>query len=65
MASKAKKKKSLVLLVSTALTKDGRKTGSFYVRKKSPKLKEKFAFMKYDCHPDVRKHVLFKEEKMK
>lgn len=65
MTSKAKKKKSLIRLVSTALTKDGRKTGTFYVRKKSHKLKDKFSFKKYDWHPDVRGHVEFKEEKMK
>jgi len=48
----------LIKLVSTA------GTGFFYVAKKNPRLKtEKYSFRKYD--PVVRKHVEFKEEKMK
>ena len=48
----------LFKLVSTA------KTGYFYVVKRNPKkLLDKLAFKKYD--PKVRKHVLFKEAKLK
>lgn len=48
----------LVKLVSTA------NTGYFYVRKRNPrKMPEKLSFKKYD--PVVRKHVLFKEEKLR
>jgi len=47
-----------VKLVSTA------DTGYFYIAKKNPRTKvEKLAFKKYD--PVTRKHVLFKEQKMK
>ena len=54
----AKPSTILVKLVSTA------GTGFFYVAKKNPRTKtEKFNFRKYD--PVVRKHVEFKEEKMK
>ena len=39
-------------------------TGFFYVAKKNPRKKpEKFEFRKYD--PVVRKHVAFKEAKIK
>lgn len=39
-------------------------TGYFYVTKKNPRTKtEKLSFRKYD--PIARKHVLFKESKMK
>jgi len=39
-------------------------TGFFYVTKKNPRTKtEKFSFRKYD--PVVRKHVEFKEAKIK
>ena len=39
-------------------------TGFFYVTKKNPRTKpEKLELMKYD--PKVRKHVLFKEAKIK
>ncbi len=39
-------------------------TGYFYVAKKNPRTKtEKLSFRKYD--PVARKHVLFKESKMK
>jgi large subunit ribosomal protein L33 len=54
----AKKATVLVKLVSTA------DTGFFYVRKKNPrKMTEKMSFMKYD--PKARKHVEFKEQKLK
>lgn len=54
----AKKNTILVKLVSTA------KTGFFFVKKRNPKkLTEKLSFRKYD--PVARKHVLFKEEKLK
>jgi len=47
-----------VKMVSTA------DTGYFYVTKKNPRTKtEKLEMRKYD--PRVRKHVAFKEEKMK
>jgi large subunit ribosomal protein L33 len=39
------------------------KTGHFYVTTKSAKKQEKLELRKYD--PVVRKHVLYKEEKMK
>ena len=48
----------LVRLVSTA------NTGFYYVTRKNPRnLTEKMEFRKYD--PVVRKHVLFKEAKIK
>jgi large subunit ribosomal protein L33 len=54
----AKKNTILVKLVSTA------GTGFFYVKKRNPrKQPEKLKFNKYD--PRVRKHVEFKEEKLK
>lgn len=55
----AKKNKNiLVRLVSTA------GTGFFLVKKRNPKTQtKKLSFRKYD--PKVRKHVLFKEEKIK
>jgi large subunit ribosomal protein L33 len=54
----AKKATILVKLESTA------DTGFFYVRKRNPrKQTEKLAFKKYD--PVVRKHVEFKETKLK
>jgi large subunit ribosomal protein L33 len=54
----AKKNTVLVKLVSTA------GTGFFYVKKRNPKkLNRKLGFRKYD--PVVRKHVEFKEEKIK
>lgn len=55
----AKKTKTmLVRLVSTA------GTGYFLVKKRNPKtLTEKLSFRKYD--PVVRKHVEFKEQKIK
>ena len=54
----AKKNILLVKLVSTA------ETGFYYVTKKNPKKQtEKMTFRKYD--PKVRKHVDFKEAKIK
>lgn len=55
----AKKNKNiLVRLVSTA------GTGFCLVKKRNPKTQtEKLSFRKYD--PKIRKHVLFKEEKIK
>ena len=54
----AKKNTILVKLVSTA------GTGFYYVKKRNPrKLVEKLNFRKYD--PVARKHVEFKEEKLK
>lgn len=65
----AKKNASLLVrLVSTALKKtttgEEKLTGYFYVKKRNPKkLINKLEFRKYD--PVVRKHVMFKEEKLK
>jgi len=54
----AKKNIVLIKLESTA------DTGFFYVKKKNPKKQtEKLNFRKYD--PVVRKHVEFKETKLK
>ncbi len=55
----AKKTKTvLVKLTSTA------NTGYFLVKHRNPKTQtEKLSFKKYD--PKVRKHVIFKEEKIK
>jgi large subunit ribosomal protein L33 len=54
----AKKSTILLKLVSTE------NTGFFYVKKKNPKkLTKKLSFRKYD--PVLRKHVVFKEEKIK
>ena len=54
----AKPSSILIRLVSTA------NTGFFYVTKKNPRnLTEKLEFRKYD--PVVRKHVIFKEAKIK
>ena len=54
----AKKNIVLIKLVSSA------NTGYFFVKKKNPKkLTRKLAFRKYD--PVVRKHVEFKEAKIK
>lgn len=62
----------LVKLVSTAKvvkikadgTSEERSTGYFYVKKRNPKkLVNKLSFRKYD--PVARKHVIFKEEKLK
>lgn len=54
----AKKNTILLKLASTA------GTGFFYVKKKNPRTQtEKMSFRKYD--PVVRKHVEFKEEKLK
>ncbi|MDD9331905.1 MAG: 50S ribosomal protein L33 [Wolbachia sp.] len=65
----AKKNTSLLVkLVSTATKQAGngeeKLTGYFYVKKRNPrKLVKKLEFRKYD--PVVRRHVLFKEEKLK
>lgn len=54
----AKPANQLIKMVSTA------DTGYFYVAKKNPRTKtEKLELRKYD--PRARKHVLFKESKMK
>jgi len=54
----AKSATVLVKLVST----EG--TGYYYVKKKNPRTTtEKMQFRKYD--PKARKHVLFKEQKLK
>lgn len=54
----AKQNTVLIKLVSTA------DTGFFYVKKKNPrKTTEKLEFRKYD--PVARKHVAFKESKIK
>jgi large subunit ribosomal protein L33 len=54
----AKQTTVLIRLVSTA------DTGYFYVTKKNPRTSpEKFEFRKYD--PVARKHVAFKEAKIK
>ncbi|MBN9542264.1 MAG: 50S ribosomal protein L33 [Alphaproteobacteria bacterium] len=54
----AKKNIVLIKMVSTA------GTGYFYVAKKNPKkMTKKLLLKKYD--PKVRKHVEFKEEKIK
>jgi large subunit ribosomal protein L33 len=54
----AKKVKTLIKLVSTA------NTGYYYIANKNPKnTTEKMSVSKYD--PKVRKHVEFKEAKLK
>ncbi len=54
----AKPATQLIKMVSTA------DTGYFYVAKKNPRtMTEKFEMRKYD--PVARKHVMFKESKMK
>ncbi len=54
----AKTNSILIKLLSTA------DTGFYYVTRKNPRTKtEKFGFRKYD--PIARKHVLFKEAKIK
>ncbi len=54
----AKSNTILVKLVSTA------DTGYFYVAKKNPRKKpDKMSLKKFD--PRARKHVMFKEEKMR
>jgi large subunit ribosomal protein L33 len=60
-ASNLKMAKPATLQVKMVSTAD---TGYFYVAKKNPRTKpEKLELMKYD--PKARKHVLFKETKMK
>ena len=66
MATKRGGNSIFIKMVSTATKEDGKKTGYFYVTRKNPKslnTTEKLEMRKYD--PVVRKHVLFKEEKMK
>ncbi|MDG7056224.1 MAG: 50S ribosomal protein L33 [Wolbachia endosymbiont of Meromenopon meropis] len=58
----------LVKLVSSAIrvTSAGEEklTGYFYIKKRNPRrLTKKLEFRKYD--PVVRRHVLFREEKLK
>ena len=54
----AKSNTILIKLVSTA------ETGYYYLRKKNPRqLTEKIELKKYD--PVIRKHVVFKETKLK
>lgn len=54
-------KKSATITIKMLSTAD---TGYFYVAKKNPRQKpEKFEFRKYD--PVVRKHVTFRETKIK
>ena len=53
-----------IMLVSTAKTEDGRPTGVFYSTTKNKRTKpEKLQLKKFDWR--VRKHVIFKEEKIK
>jgi len=53
--------KSATILIKLVSTAD---TGYYYVTKKNPRnTTEKLAFRKYD--PVVRKHVVFKEAKIK
>jgi len=53
--------KSATILIKLVSTAD---TGYYYVTKKNPRnTTEKFEFRKYD--PVVRKHVVFKESKIK
>lgn len=53
--------KSATILIKLVSTAD---TGYYYVTKKNPRnTTEKFEFRKYD--PVVRKHVVFKEGKIK
>ncbi|NBX85751.1 MAG: 50S ribosomal protein L33 [Proteobacteria bacterium] len=66
MASKKNTSNIFIKLVSTATKEDGSKTGYYYVTKRNTRslnTPDKFEFMKYD--PVVRKHVVFKEEKLK
>ncbi|QJC27736.1 50S ribosomal protein L33 [Anaplasma platys] len=54
-------KKGATLLVKLVSSAD---TGYFYVKKRDPKkLVQKLSFRKYD--PVARRHVLFKEEKLR
>ena len=54
-------KKGVALRVKMVSTAD---TGYFYIASKNPRtITEKMEFRKYD--PVVRKHVIFKESKMK
>jgi len=71
MAGKSKKILK-IKLNSTGLTKDGKKTGTYYTTTKNPKTKaEKLKFKKYDRRAfnaqtgKVGMHVLFEEGKIK
>jgi large subunit ribosomal protein L33 len=56
-SSKKKRPAILFKLVSTA------KTGYYYLARRNPRKRpDKMEFMKYD--PKVKKHVLFKEQKL-
>lgn len=60
----AKANSIFVKMVSTAKNDKGEPTGYFKVKRKNPKtLTEKLEMRKYD--PVARKHVLFKESKIK
>ncbi|QKX01743.1 50S ribosomal protein L33 [Wolbachia endosymbiont of Cruorifilaria tuberocauda] len=65
----AKKNVSLLVKLVSSATKristgEKKLTGYFYIKKRNPKkLTRKLEFRKYD--PVVRKHVLFKEERLK
>ncbi len=56
--------REIIKLVSTAKKENGKPTGYFYTTKKNKKTStEKLELKKYD--PVVRKHVIFKEAKIK
>lgn len=60
MAEKTAKKKRPAILFKLVSTAD---TGYYYLARRNPKKRpNKMEFLKYD--PVVRKHVLFKEEKL-
>lgn len=62
MATKSKRAKHIVKLVSTAKNNSGKQTGYFVIRTRNPKkLTDKLSFRKYD--PIARQHVLFQEKK--
>lgn len=54
----AKKDRPNIIMRST-------ESSFFYTTDKNKRNKEKLEFMRYDPSEGVRKHVLFKEEKMK
>lgn len=60
VAPKSVRKKRPAILFKLVSTAD---TGYYYLARRNPKKRpEKMEFLKYD--PIVRKHVLFKEEKL-
>jgi large subunit ribosomal protein L33 len=60
MAEKTAKKKRAAILFKLVSTAD---TGYYYTARRNPKKRPgKMEFMKFD--PVVRKHVLFKEQKL-